>query len=303
MSQATFKVIYDGPAVADGEMDVADLAPALLAIGDFVRASARAVYGEEAQVGVRVKATQEGSFEVLLAMVVENAAAAWHFWKKEDVQAAVQLASFLGLTGFGATKGVIAIVKKLRGRAPVIRSTPRPGVVEIETPSGLLEVDEAVGLIVSDRAARAALERAVAEPLEKEGVDQVAFDQGHPDQTISKAEAEWFRAPLASASDEFVSRYDRAFSIVSLHFTQGKKWRLSDGRGGAKMIAIEDPDFLAKVERNELRFAKGDILICDVVETSRRTATGFKSEFQIIRVKEHRPAPSPQVGLPLGDKP
>lgn len=299
MSQATFKLVYDGDALKDGEMDVADLAPALLAMGEFVRASARAVYGDEAQVSVKVKATNEGSFEVLFAMAVDAAGHAWEFWKKDDIQAAAQLAGLMGLSATGVAGGAIWAVKKLRGQPAKLRSASEPGSVEIETPTGVIVVPEGVGRIVVDRAVRAALERLVADPLEKDGIDTVIFAQGERAEKIEESEASWFRAPLTIEADEFVSRYTRAFSIMSLHFTAGKKWRLSDGRGSAKLIAIDDEDFNGKVARNEVRFAKGDILICEVVETSRRTDAGFKSEFEIIRVIEHRPAPVTPPQLPL----
>jgi hypothetical protein len=35
VSEAVFKLTYDGEALRDGEMDVADLAPALLGIGEL----------------------------------------------------------------------------------------------------------------------------------------------------------------------------------------------------------------------------------------------------------------------------
>lgn len=299
MSQATFKLIYDGEALANGEMDVADLAPALLAMGEFVRAAARAVYGEDVQVSVKVKATNEGSFEVLFAMAVETAGQAWEFWKQDDIQAAAQLAGLMGLSAASVGGGAILAIRKLRGQPAKLRSSVDPGSVEIETPEGVIVVPEGVGRIVVDRAVRAALERLVAEPLEKDGIDTVIFSKDGAATKIDEVESGWFRAPLAVESDEFVSRYTRAFSIVSLHFTAGKKWRLSDGRGPAKLIAIDDEVFNGKVARNEVRFAKGDILICEVVETSRRTDSGFKSEFEIIRVIEHRPAPATTAQLPL----
>lgn len=287
MSQATFKLIYDGEALKYGEMEVADLAPALLAMGDFVKASARAVYGDEAKVSVKVKATNEGSFEVLFAMAIEAAGSAWEFWKKDDVQAAAGLLSLLGFSGVG----VFSTVKNLQGRPAKLRSSSEPGSVEIETPSGSIVVPEGVGRIVADRAARNALERLVADPLDKEGIDKVSFERDGKIELIKAEEASWFRAPVAFDDDEYVSRYKRAFSIVSLHFTAGKKWRLSDGRGSAKLISIDDEDFNGRVSRNEIRFAKGDVLICEVVEKSRRTYPGFKSDFEIMKVLEHRPAP------------
>lgn len=299
MSQSTFKLVYDGEALKDGEMDVADLAPALLAVGQFIRAAARAAYGDETIVTVKVKATLEGSFEVHLAMAVEALGNAWEFWKKDDIQAASQLAQLLGFSGASIAGSVIWSVRKLKGSATKIRSSSEPGSVDLETPDGLITVPEAVGKIVVDPAARAALEKLVVEPLDKDGIDVVLFGDEHGAQRIDEAEAAYFRAPAMVSTDEFFSRYTRAFSIMSLHFTAGKKWRLSDGRGAAKLINIEDPDFLGRVARNEERFAKGDILICEVVETSRRTDAGFKSDYEIIKVTEHRPAPVLPPQLPL----
>jgi hypothetical protein len=300
MSQAHFNLIYDGPDLVAGEMDVADLAPALLAMGEFVKASARAVYGPDVEVSVKVKATNTGSFEVVFAMAVEAVGSAWEFWKKEDTQAAASLLGLLGFTGVG---GAIWLVKKLKGRPARIRSAESLGSVEIETPDGVIVVPEGVGRIVVDRSARAALERLVAEPLARDGIDRVVFSDGRGSQEIGEAEADAFRAPIQIEDDEFVSRYTRAFSIVSIHFGEGRKWRLSDGRGPPKQIAIEDPAFNQQVAANQIRFAKGDVLICDVVETSRRTASGFKSDFEIVKVVEHRPAPpvAPELPLPPGE--
>ncbi|MCZ8194993.1 hypothetical protein [Brevundimonas sp.] len=303
MSQAHFNLIYDGPDLVAGEMDVADLAPALLAMGEFVKASARAVYGSDVQVSVKVKATNTGSFEVVFAMAVEAAGSAWEFWKKDDTRAAADLLGLLGFTGTVGVAGVIWAVKKLAGRPARLRPAATPGSIELETPDGVILIPEGVGRIVVDRAARAALERLVAEPLARDGIDRVVFSDGRGSQEIREAEADAFRAPIQIEDDEFVSRYTRAFSIVSIHFGEGRKWRLSDGRGPPKQIAIEDPLFNRQVAANQIRFAKGDVLICDVVETSRRTATGFKSEFEIVKVVEHRPAPPAAPELPLSPTP
>jgi len=42
MTSSTFRIAFEGAALEDGEIDVRDLAPALLALGDVVQAAKRA---------------------------------------------------------------------------------------------------------------------------------------------------------------------------------------------------------------------------------------------------------------------
>jgi hypothetical protein len=69
MSKTNLTLIFDGPAVDKGEIDVQDLAPALLAVGELVQAANYEINGNKSQISVRVKATAEGSFEVDLALI------------------------------------------------------------------------------------------------------------------------------------------------------------------------------------------------------------------------------------------
>lgn len=55
MSDAEFRLTYRGPAVDDGTMDVRDLAPALLGVGQLVEATNRVVNGEIAAAKVRIR--------------------------------------------------------------------------------------------------------------------------------------------------------------------------------------------------------------------------------------------------------
>lgn len=50
-----------------------------------------------------------------------------------------------------------------------------------------------------------------------------------------------------------------------------------------------DQSFPDRVDRSEVAFAKDDMLVCEVREVATRSATGFKSQFEILKVLEHRP--------------
>jgi hypothetical protein len=309
MSEAVFRLAYNGEAVSDGEMDVADLAPALIGVSQLLKAAGRVVDGDGADIRVRVKSTRDACFEVLLNVIVPDATAAWALWKTPDVQAAATLLSLVGITGIGTVGGAIGLVRRMKGRQPSRLIAASPGNVAIEIDGDRFEVPDMVARIAMDAGVRAALERVVSEPLERDGIETVEIGGGGTTATIEKSEAPYFRALPLGAPDEFVSRHTKAFSIVTLSFKTGQKWRLSDG-ASPRLVAMSDANFIARVESSQEAFAKGDILVCEVVETSRRTTTGFKSDYEIVRVIEHRRAfkdtplfESPSDASPTGGAP
>lgn len=296
MSEASFSLAYDGPAVRQGEMDLADLGPALIGLSQLLKAAGRVAYGDEAVVSVRAKATREGSFEVLLSLGVQGGHMLWEFWKQPDVQAAATLLGVLGLT---AKDGAVQAIKALRGKRPQKQDRLENGDVRIETPDGTqLIIPEPAFRIAMDPGVRQALQKVVVQPLETDGIDTVRVGAGAQRVLITEADADSFRPLPDTDDDQFVSRYQKPFKIVSLHFTSGKKWRLHDGRA-TRLVAIEDEEFNERVNRNEARFAKGDLLICEVEEISVRAGTEFTSHYVIKRVIEHRPAPAGQPPLDI----
>ena len=48
MSSSSFRIAFEGEPFAEGEIDVNDLAPALLALGEVIQAANRALNGDRA---------------------------------------------------------------------------------------------------------------------------------------------------------------------------------------------------------------------------------------------------------------
>jgi hypothetical protein len=290
MTETSFVLAYDGPAVADGEMEIADLAPALLSLGQLLNAAAKAIDGEKSKVSIKVKSTQEGSFEIWLSVAMDMASSGWSWWKTDDVQAGAQLISLLGLTGAGTGMSLIKLVRLLRGRQPEKVESRDPATIEIFLDaSSTIVVPIEVYQLARDPQVRAGLAGVVADPLDKDGIESVRFGPKGSATEIREDEAFAFRAPIELDGDVLVNRYRRAFSIVSLSFKDGQKWRLNDGHG-AKTVRMSDKQFEDQVNRNEVRFAKGDVLICEVIERATITPKGLKSEYEIVKVLEHQPA-------------
>ena len=87
-------------------------------------------------------------------------------------------------------------------------------------------------------------------------------------------------------------------NIVSLAFKEGNKWRLSDGQSDISAI-IEDRGFLARIDSNEERFAKGDTLVCRVRMEQSRALGKLKTLYYVEKVIDHKPG-SRQTVLDFG---
>jgi hypothetical protein len=152
--------------------------------------------------------------------------------------------------------------------------------------------------LYQDVATRNALQKLVEEPLSKPGITSFAVKKdARTVASVSQEEAIYFAKPRLP--DEILVEEVRrsAFSIISLTFKEENKWRLYDGNTQIS-AAIEDDDFLQRVETNQLSFSKGDILICDVRVVQRRTLEGLKTDYVVERVVEHIPG-ARQLPLPL----
>lgn len=301
MAKAGFIVAFDGPGVKDGRIDVRDLAPALLSLGRIIDAANVAVNGEKRPINVEVKAVTVGSFQVHLDAVLSG----WDMLKRvmdrPDVDEAKKLLEWLGLLGIPGVPSLFGLYRWLGGR--------RPSKVVKEANGQFRFEIEGRHLVVPFEVMRLYQERAVAQAvgdlikvIESETIDRVDFfPEGGtadiPAQTLTAADRPAFlitEPPPEVVVDEI---RPLALSIRSLAFQEGNKWRLFDGQN-VITATIEDDIFIDRVDRNLVRFAKGDILLCEVHTIQRQSQAGLTTDHAVLRVIEHRAAPA-QIQLPF----
>lgn len=290
MSENHFRVIYEGPSVEDGEMEIGQLAPSLLALGKLVEALDMIATGETGRVRVLVRPDPKpGSFDIGLSLDFVHSVKAWLL--SPEVQAVGALLTLLGLSGKDLAAGLIPAVRWLSKRHVEKKVTLADGNVRLEVNGGnTIIVLPAVARAIDDVAVRQQLEK-FTEPLRQEGLNAIRFkDDGGVQEQITTADAPAFtashgREPTSQAT------FQATYQIKRLYFERGKKWRLSNGTQSV-LVHIEDKSFWKRIDAAEVAFSADDYLVCEVrMDQWFDGAVGLKTEYVVLRVLQHIPAP------------
>ena len=294
--QDEFAVSFEGSAFSDHTMEVRDLAPALLALGQAFNRANSLLNGERASISLSIRATRPGSFELVLFLkqVLEGAG---------DILTGDLFTSAANLTemitgGPIVGAGIFTLVKRLRGRKPNVGPQQPEGVL-LEAENVRIIVPTEVARLYVDKPIRDQLE-AFVRPLGKEGVERVSFRRGQTElESVQRAEAVYFKADAESDNKTEHVIPSQRLQIASLVFGHRGKWRLSDG-ANVHWYAMDDGDFATEIQQGK-RFGKDDILVCDVLMTQQMDETGkLRLEYSVQRVLQHI-NPGEQMPLPSTD--
>jgi hypothetical protein len=262
MSEANFKIIFRGSAVDDGEIDVRDLAPALLALGDVFQAASDVLNGDRVKTVVRVKATEQACFEVDLsiAQTAKDAIASLLTYaseNKDGIAAATELAELIlkAGTGFAALSGgLFALLKFLKGRK-ADKIEKRASEVHVHIGDNYFVTNNRTIELAENVSVREGA-RKFASVLNNTGIDSISIKpQGEPEEIYTKHDLPSFELP-PPIEEQLVDEVRR---ILALGFSAESKPFESHGYKQALQLLAGNLTLSAAVadaQRNTRRYAK-----------------------------------------------
>jgi hypothetical protein len=274
-------IVYEGPALADGSMNVRHLAPTMLAIGALFEGANNIVNGPRATVHIKVRATSSGSFHILYEVVQAS-----QTFDVDFLTTAVGLKELI-TGGITATASLIGVIKWTRRRKPKLNKI-NESLFSLELDGEHYEVPVDLLRLYQDASIRRSVSELVR-PVTEQGIDRLQiWDNNHLLQEVTKDNVEDFEAPgMQELLIDQVSR--QAFSITSLSFKEDNKWRLTDGQNTFS-VSMKDAAFQKRVDSNQVAFAKGDVLLCDLHTVQWQVQDGVRTEYEVVQVISHRRA-------------
>lgn len=290
--KSEFYVRYDGPALSSNQMDVRELAPALLAIGKIIEEANNILNEGKTKVIVNVKAAfQKGSFGIELNVVQSFFANILDIFSTQRiVDGATVLAylGFIGLDGKQITHSLLYVLNYIKGRKIHSIEKLQDDKIRLQFADDSLDITPAVLKLLESKIIRENIERAIKKPLKQEGFDCFMIDGN--DIIINKNEADWYTCPPLQEEKLDEKTFIEKLQIVNLPFQDDNKWRFTDGNN-IFFSSMQDEEFIQKINNNDIFFSKGDILEAQVYKKAWIDTEGkMKSEYQILKILSHRSA-------------
>ncbi len=296
MSSAAFSIAFEGKPFDDGEIDIRDLAPALLALGEIVQSANKALNGDRADARLKVKATRESCFEAVLALDVSWLTdmldvVASHPDRMTAAKELIELVFKAGGGAGAATIGVVQALKFIRGKKPEKIDETASGV-SITVNNTTIQMEPKAFQLLQDKTTRENIEKFGNKTLGIEGLDSIRIDGGADDEPLSieSRDVSALRIP-EPGEDETETNVDHVtlwLRLLTPQFEDGYKWRFSDGGERRFMAEMEDTTFLNPVLAGDVTMSANDTLRCRLREEQEIRGGNLTKTVYVEEVLEHR---------------
>lgn len=286
-SADTLYVRYAGEALDMHEMDVKQLAPALLSLAKAFDILQKDV-APEARVHLNAQATREGSFTIDL--LLHLATDAEGLLTGDGVTAIVNASGLMGIYF-----GVIKLAKRFSRN---IKPTKKTDAGKDENGLDLVDITFPDGTKI--RGLKASMEalknpelvnaiKGVVAPTLEDGIDLVQLQSGTHDETITTEEADAISHYDPGEKEHTEDTVEIVIQALDVSFRENGKWRITDGIK-TQFVTLEDERFKKRVLDGAEAMRANDIYRVDMrvekaLDEKNRLTTRYAA---ITKVHEHR---------------
>lgn len=293
MGSIELSLSFDGPDVHNGEMDIKQLAPAMLALSELFEESNWVLNRYQTNIRVNVGSDfKSGSFEFFFN-VYEMAARVGEWLETMRPLTPAELAGLIGVSSAGAVKvgiSLIKLIKKSKGRKVERVESLGDGNVNLffEGDNNGTVVINNVYQLFNARSVKGKLAR-LTKPLRDVGIEKIrSKEKGVVVEEITQNEAGYFSDTDSEDNELKRMEYDIVLTVQQVNFKKGNKWKLSDGRR-TDWYAIQDEAFSSDVDEGKVSFAKGDMLDAKVLAVQKMADGKLSTEYKVIHVNRQIP--------------
>lgn len=264
-----------------------------MALGELVDRASSISLGKDVNMTLRVKSDfNPGSFEVGFEIVQSFYSEVRSLFGSSDLDNALKILNILGV-GNASLYGFFKLIIWLRNREQKpVKAVGISDVVllELEDGSGI-EIEKDVFDLYNDKRAIRAAKRFI-EPLEKEGVDEIAFRFDEKETLkIHDTDTPYFHFEDDGDSIRTENLNEVVLLIIGLSFKPGEKWRVSDGSNTPPFyVGILDEGFLESVIDRKILFGTNDRLHVQMRTIQESVDDKLKISRDIIKVLGHMPS-------------
>lgn len=279
-----FEVTFKGKALETHEIDVKELAPAMLALAELLEETNTCLNGNRAKVTVKLKGSfKSGSINIGFALIQDVYAQILHLLQSNEFSSAINLLNFLGFT---CKDGLIQLLFWVKNRPIKKIKKIDEKTIEIQVEEEKRTWNAKIGELFLNTEVRKKVEKMTI-PLTREGIEEISIKHGkNKSLNIRKNDYPALVAPIQS--DELINEQitETTLQMVSVVFQEDNKWKFTDGQT-TFYAPVLDQAFLSKVNNSSENFAKSDLLKVKLKRIQYKTDKGLKADYEVLEVLEH----------------
>lgn len=286
---ATYKLSmkYKGRAIKGGRIPVEDLAPSLLALSDSFQEIKKVIYPESEPVSLEIKATESGSYDVILILATGKAILSTAVTVLNN-PAATALLNLAALTDLAYR--LIKLLVKHHNKKIIkkVDLTDQKQKITFDDGTSMKADKDIVKLYESYEVKTSILK--IFKPLEKDVVSSIELVSEEKTKiTVNKNDYEKIEVPKLQRKLQR-KKVGEITTTINLYIKSisfdNNKWKFYDGNREF-FAKIKDKDFIDNVFKNQTQFGSADILKVELIIETFQTTSGLKEKYTVEKVLKH----------------